>query len=83
MQPNGGSISAQMWTNNDQGVWRYIIFSPSTSAAVSLSLSLSHPLMRGLRRALCELVNLIYTVKKYFKKSQVTNQHVRVTVILS
>lgn len=55
--------STRMWTNNDQEVWCYIIFF-TVNLPRCLSLPLYHPLMRGLRRTLCELVNLIYTVTK-------------------
>ncbi len=66
-----------MWTNNDLGVWHYIIILRSTSLAVSLFFPLYHPLMRGLHWTLCELVNLIYTVTKV----PVQQKHVGVTVL--
>lgn len=64
--------SSQIWRNNDQGVWCYIIF----LLPRCLTLSLDHPHTRGLHRILCELVILIQSLIK-------APSHLRVAVILS
>lgn len=66
------NLSSQIWRNNDQGVWCYIIF----LLPRCLTLSLDHPHMRGLHRILCELVILIQSLIK-------APSHLRVAVILS